>query len=159
MSIKFHSINTTKTERSAITPREGMNQFKTVVFILDIDLASLRFSRSSSQVSDDETLTEAHQEGASAQDPSGKIMTPWTFDVKFPFDTQFTIEPLMFAVGDDKNLKMLPQGQHQSALRRYMYKLHVSRPSHLLQAMPVQFWILIQDNISAPSSLFKVFRS
>jgi hypothetical protein len=86
-------------------------------------------------------------------------MTPWAFDVKFPCDTQFTIEPLTFAVGDDKNLKMLPQGQHQSALRRYMYKLHVSRPSHLLQAVPVQVWILIQDIISALSSLFRVFRS
>jgi hypothetical protein len=44
MAIKFHNINTVKTEHMAITPREGMNQFKIVVFILDIDLASLRFS-------------------------------------------------------------------------------------------------------------------
>jgi hypothetical protein len=32
---------------------------------------------------------------------------------------------LMFAAGEDGNLKMLPQDQHQSASRRYMDKLHV----------------------------------
>jgi hypothetical protein len=58
-----------------ITPREGLNQSKTVVFIFEIDLSSSRFSRSSSQVSNDETSTVARQEGGSAQDPSGKIMT------------------------------------------------------------------------------------
>jgi hypothetical protein len=59
------------------------------VFILDIDPASSRFFRSSSQVSDDETLTKARQEGESDQDLSGKIMAPWTFDVKFSYGTQF----------------------------------------------------------------------
>jgi hypothetical protein len=37
-------------------------------------------------------------------------MTPWTFDVKFPLSTQFTFEPLMFAAGEDGDLKMLPPG-------------------------------------------------
>jgi hypothetical protein len=37
-------------------------------------------------------------------------MTPWTFDVKFPYDIQFTFGSLMFAVGEDENLKMLPLG-------------------------------------------------
>jgi hypothetical protein len=59
-----------------ITPRGGLNQSKTVVFILEIDFVSSRFSRSSSQVSDDETSKKAHQEGGSAQDPSEKIMAP-----------------------------------------------------------------------------------
>jgi hypothetical protein len=53
---------------------------------------------------------EAHQEGGSAQDPSRNIMTPWTFDVKFPLSTQFTFGPLMFAAGEDGDLKMLPPG-------------------------------------------------
>jgi hypothetical protein len=69
-----------------------MNQSKTVMFIIEIDLASPCFSRSLSQVFDDTTSTEARQEGESAQDPFRKIMAPWTFDVKFPLDTQFTFE-------------------------------------------------------------------
>jgi hypothetical protein len=40
-----------------------------------------------------------------------------------------------------------------------MDKPHVSRPSHLLQVVPAQVWILIQGNISTPSSLFGAFRS
>jgi hypothetical protein len=71
----------------AITPREGLNQSKLIVFILKIDLASLRFSRFSSQVSDDMTSTEARQKGGSAQVPFGKIMTSWTHGVKFPLNT------------------------------------------------------------------------
>jgi hypothetical protein len=40
-----------------ITLREDLNQSKTIVFILKIDLASSRFSYSLSQVFDDETST------------------------------------------------------------------------------------------------------
>jgi hypothetical protein len=80
------------------------------VFILEIDLASSRFFRSLSQISDDETSTEARQLGGSAQDPSGKIMARWTFDVKFPYDTQFTFGSLTFTAGEDGNLMMLPLG-------------------------------------------------
>jgi hypothetical protein len=32
------------------------------------------------------------------------------FDVMFPYDTRFTFESLMFAAGEDENLKMLPPG-------------------------------------------------
>jgi hypothetical protein len=35
-------------------------------------------------------------------------MTPSTFDVKFPLDTQFTFGSLTFAVGEDGDLRMLP---------------------------------------------------
>jgi hypothetical protein len=80
------------------------------VFLLEINLASSCFSQSSSQVSDDETSTESRQEGGSAQDPFGKTMTPCTFDIKFPCGTQFTFGSLMFATGEDENLKMLPPG-------------------------------------------------
>jgi hypothetical protein len=38
-------------------------------------------------------------------------MTPWTFDMKFPLGTQFSFGSLTFAVGEDGDLKMLPQGQ------------------------------------------------
>jgi hypothetical protein len=38
------------------------------------------------------------------KDPSGKIMTPWMFDVKFPYGTQFTFKSLTFTVGEDGNL-------------------------------------------------------
>jgi hypothetical protein len=37
-------------------------------------------------------------------------MAPQTFGVKFPHDTQFTFGSLMFAVGEDGDLKMLPPG-------------------------------------------------
>jgi hypothetical protein len=35
-------------------------------------------------------------------------MTPWTFNVKFLYVTQFTFGSLTFAVREDYNLKMLP---------------------------------------------------
>jgi hypothetical protein len=38
-------------------------------------------------------------------------MTPWTFDVKFPLDTEFTFGSLTFAVGEDGDLRMLPPGE------------------------------------------------
>jgi hypothetical protein len=86
------------------------------VFILEIDLALSYFSQSLSQISDDETSTEARQIRRSAQDPSRKIMTSWTFDVKFPLDTQFTFESLTFAAGEDENLRMLPPGSAPECL-------------------------------------------
>jgi hypothetical protein len=60
------------------------------------------------QISDDKISIEARQEGRSTQDPSRKTMTPWTFDIKFPLDTQFTFGSLTFAMGEDRDLKMLP---------------------------------------------------
>jgi hypothetical protein len=56
------------------------------------------------------TSTEARQEGGSTQDPSGKTMSPWTFDMKFPLSTQFTFGSLTFAIGEDGDLKMRPPG-------------------------------------------------
>jgi hypothetical protein len=38
-------------------------------------------------------------------------MTPWTFDVKFPLGTKFTFGSLMFAAGEDRDLRMLPPGE------------------------------------------------
>jgi hypothetical protein len=35
-------------------------------------------------------------------------MPPWTFDMKFPFGTQFTFGSLTFAVRENEDLKMLP---------------------------------------------------
>jgi hypothetical protein len=35
-------------------------------------------------------------------------MAPWTFDVKFPLGTKFTFGSLMFAAGEDGDLRMLP---------------------------------------------------
>jgi hypothetical protein len=55
--------------------------------------------------------TEARQEGACAQDPSGKAMAPWTFDVKFPLGTEFTFGSLTFAAEEDGDLRMLPPGE------------------------------------------------
>jgi hypothetical protein len=53
------------------------------------------------------TSTEVHQEGGSAQDPSGKTMSPWTFNMKFPLNTRFTFGSLTFVAGEDGDLKML----------------------------------------------------
>jgi hypothetical protein len=63
------------------------------------------------KISDDTTSTEVHQEGDCAQDPSGKAMTPWTFDVKFPLGIKFTFGSLTFAAGEDGDLRMLPLGE------------------------------------------------
>jgi hypothetical protein len=54
--------------------------------------------------------TEVRQVGASTQDPSGKAIAPWTFDVKFPLGTKFTFGSLTFAAGEDGDLQMLPPG-------------------------------------------------
>jgi hypothetical protein len=80
------------------------------MFLFEIDFASPHFSQYLSQIFDDETSTEARQEGESAQDPSEKIMTPWTFNVKFPYGTPFTFRSLMFAARKDGNLELLTQG-------------------------------------------------
>jgi hypothetical protein len=56
------------------------------------------------------TFIEARQVEGSAQDPSVTIMTPWTFDVKFSLDTQFTFRSLTFVVEGDEDLMMLPPG-------------------------------------------------
>jgi hypothetical protein len=74
------------------------------MFIIEIDLASPCFYSSSSQVFDDTMSTKARQKRESAQDLSGKIMTPWTFNVKFPLDTHFTFGSLMFAAGKMESL-------------------------------------------------------
>jgi hypothetical protein len=37
-------------------------------------------------------------------------MVPWTFNVKFPYDTQFIFGSLMFAAGKEGNLELLTQG-------------------------------------------------
>jgi hypothetical protein len=37
-------------------------------------------------------------------------MSPWTFDVKFSCGTQFTFGSLTFTVGENRNIRMLPQG-------------------------------------------------
>jgi hypothetical protein len=55
--------------------------------------------------------TEARQVGVSAQDPSGKAMALWTFDVKFPLGTKFTFGSLTFVAGEDGDLRMLHPGE------------------------------------------------
>jgi hypothetical protein len=133
-----------------ITPREGLNQFKThrvhprdssyiIVFFLIL-----------LQISDNMTSTEARQDGGSAQDPSRKTMTPWTFDIKFLLGTRFTFRSLTFAVGEDEDLKMLPQDQRQS--------IPLLLP-HLHQTILAQIWIRLQGYTFTPSSSFRVFRS
>jgi hypothetical protein len=37
-------------------------------------------------------------------------MTPWTFDIKFPLNTQFTFGSLTFTAREDRDLNMLPLG-------------------------------------------------
>jgi hypothetical protein len=37
-------------------------------------------------------------------------MVPWTFSVKFPYDTQFLFGSLIFDVGEDGNLELLTKG-------------------------------------------------
>jgi hypothetical protein len=37
-------------------------------------------------------------------------MAPWTFSLKFPYDTQFIFEPLMFTAGEDESLELLTRG-------------------------------------------------
>jgi hypothetical protein len=46
----------------------------------------------------------------SPQDPPGWLMAPWTFSIKFLYDTQFIFGSLMFTARDDGNLELLTQG-------------------------------------------------
>jgi hypothetical protein len=62
------------------------------------------------QISDDDTSTVAHQEGESAQDLSGWLMTSWTISIKFSYDNQFIFRSMMFVAGDDGNLELLTRG-------------------------------------------------
>jgi hypothetical protein len=62
------------------------------------------------KISDDDTLTETHQEEGSAQDPSMWLMAPWTFNIKFPYNTQIIFGSLMFVVGEGENLELLIRG-------------------------------------------------
>jgi hypothetical protein len=39
-----------------------------------------------------------------------EVMAPWTFEVKFSYDTQFLSGSLMFIVGEDVTLEFLTQG-------------------------------------------------
>jgi hypothetical protein len=96
------------------------------------------------------TSTEVCLEGGSFQDLSGKTMAPWTFDVKFSRGTQFTFGSLTFAVGEDGDLKMVPQGSQQST---WLWL------PHLHQTVPTQVWILVQRSTSKPPRLFRVSRS
>jgi hypothetical protein len=54
---------------------------------------------------------EARQVGVCTQDPSGKAMAPWIFDVKFSLGTEFTFGSLTFAAGEDGDLRILPPGE------------------------------------------------
>jgi hypothetical protein len=54
------------------------------------------------------TSIETRQVGGNAQDPSTKIMTLMMFDVEFFCGTQLTFGSLIFAVGENEELKMLP---------------------------------------------------
>jgi hypothetical protein len=54
------------------------------------------------------TSTETCQKGGSGQDPSGRTMAPWTFNVKFSCGTQLTFVSLIFATGEDRDLTILP---------------------------------------------------
>jgi hypothetical protein len=40
----------------------------------------------------------------------GGFMARWTFTVKFSYDTQFIFGSLMFAAGEDGDLKLLTRG-------------------------------------------------
>jgi hypothetical protein len=37
-------------------------------------------------------------------------MAPWTFNIKFPYGTQYIFGSLMFVAGEDGNLELLTQG-------------------------------------------------
>jgi hypothetical protein len=55
------------------------------------------------------------------------LMAPWTFSIKFPYDTQFTFGSLMFTAREDEDI-----------LHRFMDKLHTIWPIHLHQVGPDQ---------------------
>jgi hypothetical protein len=93
-----------------VTSREGRNQSNSSCSSLRLILHCHASPYPHHKISDDETSIEARQVGGSAEDPSGKIMAAWTFDVQFPCGTQFIFRSLTFVVRGDGDLKMLPPG-------------------------------------------------
>jgi hypothetical protein len=76
----------------------------------------------------------------SAQDLSTKTMVSRMFDVKFPYGIQLTFGSLIFAVGENGELKILPPGPAPG------------------QADPAKDQIVVQEAISALLRSFRVSR-
>jgi hypothetical protein len=55
-------------------------------------------------------------------------MAPWTFNVKFSYDTQFIFGSLMFNAREDGDLELLTQAQHQVISGQFTEKLRIIRP-------------------------------
>jgi hypothetical protein len=47
------------------------------------------------------------RKGKSLKIRLGELMAPWTFEVKFPYGTQFLFGTLMFTAGEDRTIKLL----------------------------------------------------
>jgi hypothetical protein len=97
---------------SIVTELETCRIYKSVLRTIKVATCNLSIGgiKFYSTISDNETSTEARQEGESAQDPFRKIMTSWTFNVKFSYDTEFTFGSLTFTTEEDENLKILTPG-------------------------------------------------
>jgi hypothetical protein len=89
---------------------KGLNQDKTHRVLILRLIFYRRISTILSKISDDDMSIEACLEGGSVQDPSRWLIASWTFIIKFPYDTQFIFESLMFAVREDGNLELLTRG-------------------------------------------------
>jgi hypothetical protein len=47
------------------------------------------------------------RKGKSLKIRPGELMAPWTFEVKFPYGTQFLFGTLMFTAGEDRTIELL----------------------------------------------------
>jgi hypothetical protein len=57
------------------------------------------------QISDDQTSTEAHQVGGSAEIRPCELMSSWIYDEKFPMGMQFLFKMSSFTAAHDDDLE------------------------------------------------------
>jgi hypothetical protein len=84
-----------------------------VLSSFDIDLTIATFSPIVSQISIETHRHRRARKWEVLKIHPGELMAHWTFELKFPYDSQFLFVMLMFAVGEDETLELLTQAQCQ----------------------------------------------
>jgi hypothetical protein len=87
------------------------------------------------------------------------LMDPWTFSIKFPYDTQFIFGSLMFTTREDRNLELLIRGpapRHPTPVFGTT-PYYPTDPS--ISSGPTHVWMLMQGHTISPPWYHKDSRS
>jgi hypothetical protein len=86
----------------------------------EIDLAIVPLPSILSQISVGIRRQRHTRKGEPLKIRPGELMTPWTIEVKFPYDTQFLFGTLMFTAGEDNPRGLVPS-HHEPIYREAPY--------------------------------------